>query len=351
MCTTADKSGKITGENPPPEQLDPEADCADHVNVNVRDSEEEFMDDEANEGGDVPYDQDSGSESKADDQESLISGSEVIIRQPMGPPPEQIQEDDMKTLTSHPAFHSYVQSLVNEKVQLALKDGSRTGMPGRSNKLSVKKVIRNPKSPSDTTIYAPALNLTPEWPDRNPDQQDPNVVVQKISDFVAGIRLQQEKGHDVGRNRTMSVATGDQLNIVAHGKSTVGGGDCKYVDDGAVAGKSSDPTPNWIDQARDTAQKLVADAERNKARPEMSQGGPRNYSDRVDDDFFHITCHVDSTLRAKIEAGQYVDLEKLLIKDKPFSRGNTDNRMGLFTKDGLTYFAPASDRDVKINRV
>ena len=38
----------------------------------------------------------------------------------------------------------------------------------------------------------------------------------------------------------------------------------------------------------------------------------------TDDDFFHITCHIDSSLRTKIENGEFVDLDKLLPKDNGF---------------------------------
>ena len=80
---------------------------------------------------------------------------------------------------------------------------------------------------------------------------------------------------------------------------------------------------------------------------------PVRYSDMVDDEFFHITCHVDSSLREKIEEGKFVELEKLLIKDRPFTKAGSaaDNRMGLFTKDGVAYFAPAGECDAKINNV
>ena len=32
--------------------------------------------------------------------------------------------------------------------------------------------------------------------------------------------------------------------------------------------------------------------------------------------FFHLTCHIDAGLQAKIENGQFVDLDKLLPKDR-----------------------------------
>ena len=36
--------------------------------------------------------------------------------------------------------------------------------------------------------------------------------------------------------------------------------------------------------------------------------------DDNDDEFFHLTCHIDASLKDKIEKGEYVELEKLLPK-------------------------------------
>ena len=43
-----------------------------------------------------------------------------------------------------------------------------------------------------------------------------------------------------------------------------------------------------------------------------------------------------------------MDLERLLVKDQPFSKNSAaaDQRMGLFIKDGMTYFAPTVERDL-----
>ena len=48
--------------------------------------------------------------------------------------------------------------------------------------------------------------------------------------------------------------------------------------------------------------------------------------------------------------GQYVDLDKLLTKNHHFYKGN-DTRMGLFSCDGLMYFAPANDCEPKITNI
>ena len=69
----------------------------------------------------------------------------------------------------------------------------------------------------------------------------------------------------------------------------------------------------------------------------------------VDDQFFHVTCHLDKGLKSKIERGEYIDLKKLLpkIKGKP---NQNDNCMDLVYKDGHSYFVPAAS-DTKITGV
>ena len=66
----------------------------------------------------------------------------------------------------------------------------------------------------------------------------------------------------------------------------------------------------------------------------------------VDDRFFHVTCHIDDGLKAKIESGEYVDLEKLLLK----VRARNENKLDLVYKDGHSYFIPAPSES-KINGI
>ena len=68
-----------------------------------------------------------------------------------------------------------------------------------------------------------------------------------------------------------------------------------------------------------------------------------------DDAFFHIICHVDPTLRTKIEKGEYVDLEKLLPRNK-FKQRSFENRFEWITRDGVTHLAPI-ERDTKITGI
>ena len=55
-----------------------------------------------------------------------------------------------------------------------------------------------------------------------------------------------------------------------------------------------------------------------------------------DDDFFHLTCFIEPSLIHKIEKGEFVELEKLLPKDRSsFTRGGgSENRLEWVQRDG-----------------
>ena len=53
----------------------------------------------------------------------------------------------------------------------------------------------------------------------------------------------------------------------------------------------------------------------------------------------------------KLKLVNFVELEKLLVKDCPFTKPGTDNRMGLFTHDGVAYFTPTIEKDTKISNI
>ena len=67
-----------------------------------------------------------------------------------------------------------------------------------------------------------------------------------------------------------------------------------------------------------------------------------------DDNFFHITCHIDEVLHAKIEKGQYVELERLLAKERPL---RDEQPMQMVNHDGVTYFVNATSRESKISGI
>ena len=71
--------------------------------------------------------------------------------------------------------------------------------------------------------------------------------------------------------------------------------------------------------------------------------------DNTDDEFFHLTCHVDQAIRQKIELGQFMDLDQLLPKSR-MQIMNDKQRMQFVNRDGATYWVPA-DRENKITGI
>ena len=73
-----------------------------------------------------------------------------------------------------------------------------------------------------------------------------------------------------------------------------------------------------------------------------------SFADNNDDNFFHITCHVETNLRKQIKNGEFIDLEKLLPRER-FGSSSDEKRLELVLHDGMTYFSPMSDHNNKIS--
>ena len=119
-------------------------------------------------------------------------------------------------------------------------------------------------------------------------------------------------------------------------------------------------------EAKERANKVIIEAEQFKAMIEQPKGKYLNVNsldsniankgenDKVpqsmdcDDDFFHLTCHIDPNLKTKIEKGEFVELDKLLPRDR--SDSHDDGRVDLVHRDGQTFFR-AHQRDNKIGGI
>ena len=117
---------------------------------------------------------------------------------------------------------------------------------------------------------------------------------------------------------------------------------------------------NNVQLANQKVQETIIQAKRYKAVIKNKQPGMefasiesvnnqvnRQYTDNVDDEFFHLTCHVDLQMKLKIEQGAYVDLKKLLYKDRC---RKPKIKLELIQQDGTTFFTPAESSN-KINSV
>ena len=106
---------------------------------------------------------------------------------------------------------------------------------------------------------------------------------------------------------------------------------------------------------REEEDEAILDAEHFKAKIQPPKGKlsyaeilKLHETDDNDDDFFHITCHVDESLRERIELGEFVDLDKLLPKDKCGGTQvyNEAQRMQIFEQNGTTFWAPEQSMNV-----
>ena len=72
----------------------------------------------------------------------------------------------------------------------------------------------------------------------------------------------------------------------------------------------------------------------------------------VDDEFFHTVCHIDPAIKEKIKLGQFVELEKLLLKPKS-TRPRRPNRIDIVSIEGSNKYdlVQSNDQDSKINSV
>ena len=112
--------------------------------------------------------------------------------------------------------------------------------------------------------------------------------------------------------------------------------------------------------AKEAADLAIIEAEKHKAEIETPRGKPMNMVDErgipvIDDDnFTHISSHVDESIVKKIQRGEFVELSKLLKKSK-YASGLADEpdkyRLEIVKKDGHTYYAPSEvDSDQKNNQ-
>ena len=107
--------------------------------------------------------------------------------------------------------------------------------------------------------------------------------------------------------------------------------------------------------AEEKAEKLIMDAEAAKAKLFAPQGKQKHSSrgniDRadyrftaeIDDDYSVIGSHIDASVKAKIENGEYVDFGCLLPKDKVNTSREDDDRYELTVKNGKTFWTPVNE--------
>ena len=218
------------------------------------------------------------------------------------------------------------------------------------------------KSPSDTTIYAPALNRNnknKEELERVNDQvllgsnnrTCESQMNKMVANFVDTVRLEHEMGIQEKERRcaSMEVLVAEQSRNEAHKRADqavidtekfkatiakpgvymvshvnvdqdvyshkeIGQEGFNVGQENQMVKQVGDPpiqTVNWVVQGQADHIDHIQNAQ------DSNMGMIPNIGSGVsDDDFFHLTCHIEPGLIHKIQKGEFVELEKLLPKDK-----------------------------------
>ena len=240
---------------------------------------------------------------------------------------ERVQKEKKSTVNQGESSRSELISTTQPK---SLNESSKSVQKGSTPTKGIVKGVSLIKSPSDTTIYIPALRklfqprlVIPKESNQNDfntigdmhvsSQSEVEDVTNHVSNFVEQIHQTQFKEN----------SSQDKEQITPKVKSAI-----------VVKDPEEELTRKEADQA-------VLEMEKFKATVSQPPGTSHNLlldntnidptmkllqelvnslgiqpDGLSDDDFFHLTCHIDENLRGKIAKGEFVDLDRLLPKDR-----------------------------------
>ena len=319
--------------------------AGDGIRVDTTPSEDEMYRNPSSDSGDSSLSESESSQSEVESQASDYSDDEVseegratfscsssdedvaqatltVTQSPQHSLRDMLKQDpEVQKIESEMAKQCYRHKRKECKRKALLKEQKKRKQrtKGRANELSKefktpssKSMVRSnrTKLPSDTTLYKPALAMG-----RNNSRSD---IINRISNFVEGIRIESEAGDLSSWYKSPKCST----EMDQHAR------------------KKSD----------DKATRAIIQAEQFKAQLTPPPGAIQSIQSVVDndndDDFFHVSCHIDDALKEKIERGEFVDLEHLLPKERANYRLGEERCLELVSKDGLAYFTPSQDRKI-----
>ena len=202
----------------------------------------------------------------------------------------------------------------------------------------------------EVTVYKPAVTITNE----SANIIDQNS--QRIDDMINWVRY-----GNLQMNENLVPAC-----------TVVNGSSCKCSSSSDELMDTSDETVNDINvtsmnnsgqevkdkqqplTAEEQADKIVHDAEMARARMFEVPGKIGTTENlnmcQIDEDYQMIDSHVDEVLKRKIQAMEYVELGKLIPKNRFLHNDNSQHqRLEIVNKNGMSFLAPASDNSIVIN--
>ena len=298
-------------------------------------------------------------------------------------------------LQGNPTVQKLVEKMVSEQVAAELKRRSKLDTGLNKSPLINGKL----KSPSESTLYTPAVRrasnrilepyepLTEAWLRQN------RVVSPEHHDtlYADGKKVTHDERTNVERNIDQVSQFLNEIRFNSGEQSRVHRRDEPQPSTSAGL-HPNQPSGQQASRARSAAETAILDAERFKAHVQQPPRGKETnfpeqvgnfrdphfnynlqtnpiksnnptsmcgwdrdrlrslrYLDGEDDEFFHTTCHIDASLKEKIERGGFVALEKLIQRKTQLEP--KDDRLQLINKDGVSYFVPSIDRETKIDNI
>ena len=247
---------------------------------------------------------------------------------------------------SNPAVQELVKKLVAEQVEKQMEKVKQK----KTTSKNFENLGGRLKSMSDSTLYVPAVPKVSQSPlDTTPNFNNSRTQDTHNETAIPVTPLNDDKHID----RALT-----QMRLFSGGDGNVAEADTSQ----AVTNSTQQ---RQMSRARSAADTAIIEAERFKAQIQPGKGISFNnkpmsgveleelrhlrYLDMEDDEFFHTTCHIDTSIKEKIAKGGFVELDKLLQKKLQF--GPKDERMQLINKDGVTFFAPPIDRETRIDGI
>ena len=244
-------------------------------------------------------------------------------------------KDATRMMEKNPDLMQMVQNLVDQRLSAMKKDkgGKITPVNQVKNKnKDCPPLAQRLKSPSDTTVYAPALRrltATPLELNFNNRQSPEN----QIAKGMQQLRVQN---------------TTNDVDVVEQSESDESESEAEIQPPVDAHKQLTEEARRAAEEAVLQAEKFKADATAINKGNALTQG---TYDYRLDDEFLHVTCHLEDSITIKIKRGEFIELEKLLNKAMNPLRQDCEGKMDLVNKDGHSYFVPSSDKEYKINNV
>ena len=351
------------------------------IQVTVNSSEDVYSDRDgyanscSSEGEEISTDSGESSSDKALTEESdLKSGPSQIHQDEIQPSQHEIGSiawgdrpkagkgsanlpNQIAGLRDNPEFYQLVLSIMgkdkDDQLQTKKKFASKKHVRKEKGKIlmpSMPKAVinRSPhnkiKSPSDTTIYAPAMGRIAQHNVLNSglghDITPVPLVMQGLNNnFPIPEKLRRKEKTSLRDRHRSEWRHRSRSNHIASTQAA----DTSEEESGSdVADNAGDHSGCEQNLA---LRRLVLDAEKFKASVEQPKG-INTFNEAFDlneikcwimqsedDEFFHLTCHIDSALRVKIQNGEFMDLTKLLPKNR-FQTMNDEQRMHFVNKNG-----------------